>query len=212
MLLAGECLIDLQEYDLAIAAYRQYVQKQPANMRARAAYAAALYSRGKLAEARRELEEVLRTAPDTPRANYTMGAVLFELKYYPEARAQFVRELALDARCTSCASRLAHIAYLEGDDAKCKEWLGKSLALDPDDIESHLVSGMLALRSGDYADAVEHLTRVVDRSPDFPTARFQLSTAYRRAGNPEKAQEQFEVYQRLLKEQKAREIGVRGSL
>jgi Flp pilus assembly protein TadD len=69
---------------------------------------------------------------------------------------------------------------------------------------------MLALRRGQYDAAIQHLSLVVERSPDFPTGRFQLATAYRRAGNADKAREQLEVYQRLLKEQKAREIGFRG--
>ena len=41
-------------------------------------------------------------------------------------------------------------------------------------------------------------------------ARYQLAMAYRRVGNAEKAREQLLAYQRLLEEQKAREIGFRG--
>jgi tetratricopeptide (TPR) repeat protein len=211
MLLAAECLLDLQEYDLSIAAYREFLKAQPANVTARAALGAALYSGGRLVDARKELEDVLRVAPKTPRANYTLGAVLFALKDYQEARTRLERELALDARCAPCASRLAHIAYLGSDEAECRRWLATSLALDADDLESHLVSGMLALRRGEYDAAIEQLSRVVERTPDFPTARFQLATAYRRAGRAEEAREQLEIYQRLIREQKARELGVRGS-
>jgi tetratricopeptide (TPR) repeat protein len=211
MLLAAECLIDLREYDLAIGAYRAFLKQQPSNVAARAALGAALYSRGKLQDARKELEEVVRVAPKTPRANYTLGAVLFEQKAYEDARSRLERELALDPRCTPCLSRLAHIAYLEGDDARCESWLAKATAIDQADIEAQLVAGMLALRGRRYDAAIEHLSRVVARSPDFPTARYQLATAYRRAGNAERAREHLEAYKKLLDEQKAREIGVRGS-
>jgi tetratricopeptide (TPR) repeat protein len=211
MLLVAECLLELGEFGPATSAYREYVKRRPSNMTARAGLGAALYSGGKLHEAQKELEAVLAAAPTTPRANYTLGAVLFELKLYDEARTHLERELALDARCTLCLSRLAHLAYLDADDLKCEALLAKALALDPADLEAELVSGMLALRAGKYDAAIERLSRVVERSPEYPAARFQLATAYRRAGNAEKAREQFDAYKRLLDAQKAREL-VRGSV
>ena len=211
MLLAAACLLELQEYNLAVSAYQEFLKRAPTNVTARAALGAALYSAGKLPAARQQLEELLRAAPKTPRANYTLASVLLQLKEYEGARVRLERELALDPQCAPCMSRLAHVAYFEGDDKACESWLAKATALDPADVESQLVSGMLALRNGRYELAIGHLSRVVERSPDFSAARFQLATAYRRAGNAEKAREQFEVYQRLLEKQRAREIGVRGS-
>jgi tetratricopeptide (TPR) repeat protein len=211
MLLAAECLLELREYDLAASAYGEYVKRHPSNMTARVSSGAALYSGGKHHEARKVLEDVLRAAPKTPRANYTLAAVLFHLKLYDDARVHLERELALDSTCAPCLSRLAHLAYLDGDDPKCEALLTRTAALDATDLEAQLVSGMLALRAGKYDLAIERLSLVVERSPEFPTARFQLGTAYRRAGNAEKAREQFEIYKRLLDAQKAGELGVRGS-
>ena len=52
---------------------------------------------------------------------------------------------------------------------------------------------------------------MVARAPGFATARYQLALAYQRAGDAEKAREQREIYDRLLAEEKARSLGVRGS-
>jgi tetratricopeptide (TPR) repeat protein len=210
MLLAAECLFDLREYDLAVAAYGEYVKRHPSDAKARAGLGAALYSTGKVREAREELEAALRADPATPRANYTLAAVLFEMQRFEDARQRLERELALDPRCTPCLSRLAHIAYLAGDDRQCESWLVRAMALDPADLESQLVSGLLALRDRRYDVAIVHLVRAVEQSPDFPTARYQLAIAYQRAGQADKAREHLEAYRRLLKEQSAREIGVRG--
>lgn len=210
MLLAADCLRDLQEYDLAANAYREFLKRQPSNVAARLGLATSLYAARRFADARRELEELIRLAPKTPLANYTLGAVLIDQNRYDEARLHLERELELNPRCIACLSRLAHLAYLQGDDRRCESLLARATALDPEDVETHMVSGLLAFRTGRYPAAVEHLSRVVERLPGYSVAQYQLAMAYRRVGDTEKAREHFDVYQRLLKEQKAREIGFRG--
>jgi tetratricopeptide (TPR) repeat protein len=211
MLLAADCLFDLKEHALAAQAYQEVVSRAPGNVQARLRLGAALYSAGKLGAAEKELDEVLRRAPRHPQANFYLGAVLFEQKRTEEARVRLERELALDPRCYGCMAKLAHIAYLNGDDGQSQSWLGKAAALDPDYVETNLVSGMLASRAGRYDQAIQHLTRVVAQAPDYAKAQYQLALAYRRSGNAVKAKEHTEIYNRLIQEQKARSIGVRGA-
>ena len=210
MLLAADCLRDLQEYDLAANAYRELLKRQPSNIAARLGLATSLYAARAFAAAQRELEELLRLAPKTPLAHYTLGAVLIDQNRYDEARLHLQRELELNPRCTACLSRLAHLAYLQGDDRRCESLLGEATALDPEDVETHMVSGLLAFRTGRYPAAIDHFSQVVKRLPAYSVAQYQLAMAYRRVGDAEKAREHFDAYQRLLKEQKAREIGFRG--
>jgi len=108
-------------------------------------------------------------------------------------------------------ARLGLVAYLDGDDALCESWLGKAAALDPEDVDTNMVYGMLYNRSGRAALAVERLSRVVRRTPGYAKAEYQLAIAYQRAGDPVKAREHREIYDRLIAEQKARSLGVRGS-
>ena len=108
-------------------------------------------------------------------------------------------------------SKLAHLAYLRGDAAACESWLAKARALDPDGPETNLVSGMLAIRAGRYDDAVQDLTGVVARAPGSLRAQYQLSIAYQRSGDAAKAREHRQLYERLIQEEKARTLGVRGS-
>ncbi len=211
MRLAAETLVGLQEYDLAASAYRELLKHQPANRAARAGLGAALYGAGRMSDAQHELEAVVRDAPKTPRANYTLGAVLFQLKDYVRATAHLQAELALDPHCEPCFSQLAHIAWLEGDEARTQAWLEKAGALGPASVEATFVAGALALRQGKHHEAIRRLEDAVARAPDYATARFQLATAYRRAGQVDKAREQLEIYQRLMRAQKDRENGVRGS-
>jgi len=211
MMLAADCLLELRESALAVPAYREVVEHAPDNTEARLRLGVALYASGQLAAAREELERVLRQRPDYPQASYHLGAVLLAQGRPDEARARLEKELARDPRCVRCLAKLAHAAYLKGDEAGCESWLAKATALDPDDLETNLVHGMLESRAGRYDRAIEYLTRVVERSPDFTQAQYQLALAYQRSGNAEKAREHREIYDRLIREEKARTIGVRGS-
>jgi tetratricopeptide (TPR) repeat protein len=210
MLLAADTLQGLQEYGLAQNAYREFLERSPENVPARVSLARALYAERKFDAARLELERALKRAPAAPGAEYLLGAVLVELKRFDEAKAHLSRALSATPRCVGCLSRLAHVAYLEGKDEECRSLLAKASALDPGDVEVRMIAGLLAFRAGRYDEAIDHLSFVVASSPSYMAARYQLATAYRRVGNAEKAQEHFEVYQRLLREQKSREIGFRG--
>jgi tetratricopeptide (TPR) repeat protein len=211
MVLAADGLHELQEHALAAQAYREVLKRSPGNVPARLRLGVSLYSTGQIAGAEKELGEVLRRAPATPQASFWFGAVRFEQKRYAEAKSLLERELAQDPRCVGCLARLGHVAYLEGDDRLCESWLAKATALDATHVETDLVSGMLAIRSSRYDVAIRHLSRVVERSPGYAQAQYQLALAYRRSGSAEKAREHQEIYARLIQEQKARSIGVRGA-
>jgi Flp pilus assembly protein TadD len=210
MALAAGCLDELKEYGLATQAYREILKHTPHNAEARLRLGVSLYLSGQLAPAEKELEQVVRQATALPYAHYYLGAVLLEQKRVEEAGVQLKRELAADNRCYGCMAKLAHLAYLKGDDRQCESWLAKAVALNPDDPETNLVYGMLANRAGRYDQAIRHLTKVVERTPDYMKAQYQLAVAYERSGNAAKAREHLEIYNRLVQEQKARAIGVRG--
>jgi tetratricopeptide (TPR) repeat protein len=211
LVLAADCLFELGEHALAAQAYREVVSRAPENVPARLRLGASLYSSGRLGAAEKELDEVLRRAPEDPHALFYLGAVLIDQRRTDEARARLERALSLDPGCSGCMAKLAHVAYLDGDDRRCESWLAKASALDPESLETALVAGMLASRAGRYDEAIRQLSRVVERAPAYAKARYQLALAYRRTGNAAKAQEHTEIYNRLVQEEKARNLGVRGS-
>jgi tetratricopeptide (TPR) repeat protein len=208
---AADCLFELQEYTLATQAYREVMKHAPQNTRAHLRLAISLYSSGLVGVAGAELERLLQSAPNLRQAHYYLGAVRFDQKRAAEAESQLRGELALDPHCYRCMAKLAHLAYLAGDDEQCQSWLDQAVALDPDHEETHLVFGMLENRAGHYDQAIQHLTRVVAQSPKNTLARYQLAIAYQRSGNPQKAREHRQAYDKLIQEEKARTLGVRGS-
>jgi tetratricopeptide (TPR) repeat protein len=211
MLLAGDSLAELQQHALAAQAYREFVKRAPADVSARLRLGASLLLSGQVREAEKELARALAEAPGSPQAQYWMGALLFEQKRYPDARERLQRALALEPRCVDCMAHLAQIAYLDNDLALCESLIARAQELDPAHVQTHLVAGMLANRTGRYEAAIQALTRVVESSPGSARAQFQLALAYRRSGNAAKAREHQAIYDRLLKEQQASATKVPGS-
>jgi tetratricopeptide (TPR) repeat protein len=211
MLLAAECLAELQEHALAAQAYQEVVKRAPGDASLRLRLGSSLLASGRLGAAEKELARVLAEAPATPQAHYWMGALLTEQKRTEAAKTHLERALALDPGCVGCMAQLAHIAYLAGDDRLCESFLAKAAALDPAHVETNVVSGMLANRAGRHDLAILHLTRAVERAPRSARAQYQLALACRRSGNPDKAREHQAVYDRLIQEQRASSIAVRGS-
>jgi tetratricopeptide (TPR) repeat protein len=211
MLLAADTLLDLDEPVLAAQAYEAVLKQTPGAAAVRVRRGAALLAAGMAAMAQAELERVAREAPDTPQSAYWLGALRFEQKRVDEAKALLERELARDPQCVGCIAKLAHVAYLAGDDGRCEGLVGRALALDPEQAEAHLVAGMLASRAGRYDQAIDHLSRVVAQAGRSAAAHYQLALAYRRRGDADKAREHQAIYDRLVAEQKAKVLGVRGA-
>jgi predicted Zn-dependent protease len=104
-------------------------------------------------------------------------------------------------------AELAYLAYLAGDNDGCRGWLEKAQALNPGWVETEMVAGLLYNRLGQFERAIQLLEAVVKERPRSSKAHFQLSQAYARAGNEAKAKEHAAIYDKLVAEEKARQLG-----
>jgi tetratricopeptide (TPR) repeat protein len=75
--------------------------------------------------------------------------------------------------------------------------LKKSLTLDPKLAEGHLQLANLYSAENKYAEAIPEYVRARELNPDLADAYYRLGQAYVRAGQKDKAQEQFAIYQKL---------------
>jgi tetratricopeptide (TPR) repeat protein len=203
MIMLADCLDRLGEGRLAVQAYQEYVKHHPADDEAQVRLGSVLFAAGDFESARKAFEVVWGRNPRFPSVNYHLGAALLELKLTEEAERRLSEELAHDPRCARCLTKLAQIEYLRGRNERCREILDRSLALDQKWTETYLVFGLLYNRLGQYELAVQNLETVVRDLPDFPTGRLQLSVAYQRLGNAEKAKEHREAYNRLIEARRA---------
>lgn len=75
--------------------------------------------------------------------------------------------------------------------------LKSAIAADPALPEAHLQIGNLNADQGKFAEAIPEYQRALELDADLADAHYRLGQAYVRTGQKDRAQEQFEVYQRL---------------
>lgn len=75
--------------------------------------------------------------------------------------------------------------------------LTKSLALDPKLAEAHLQLGNLYSDQNKYPEAIPQYKRALELNSDLADAYYRLGQAYVRTGEKDRAQEQFQVYQKI---------------
>jgi len=78
-----------------------------------------------------------------------------------------------------------------------KALLQKSISLDPKLADAHLQLGNLYSDQHDYAVAIPEYVRALELNPNLSDAHYRLGQDYVHTGQKDRAQQEFEVYQRL---------------
>jgi len=202
MLILADALHRMQEMRLAWQGYEEYLKHFPADVDARMKLGLVYSSLGILDAAEQAFQEVKAADSRYPRLHYHLGEILFLKNQLEESEKSLQDELKNDPACGPCYAKLARISYQRGEDADAEKYLEQAKKRDAEWPETRLVSGLVAIRKGLYEQAIRDLELVVAKLPEFPTGHLQLSIAYSRAGQAEKARQRREVYNRLIQAQK----------
>jgi tetratricopeptide (TPR) repeat protein len=158
------------------------VPKPPANQ-SQLQNAAQAITAGKLSLAEKDLQSVLRTAPEDYRALDLLGVVRVLQQRVPEAEELFLRAIR---QKTDFAPARAHLGLLyvqngRADDAAPQ--LREAVQIDPSrrDASDALVrllqdDARAAVESRDYPKALPFLTEAEKLAPDNPQVQFELGT------------------------------------
>ncbi len=79
----------------------------------------------------------------------------------------------------------------------------KAAALDPRFPEAHFQLGILYADGRDFGKAIGEFERAITLKPDFADAHYRLAQALVRSGEKTRAQGEFQIYERLHKQQLA---------
>jgi len=135
--LRAEILRQMGRQDDFVAALRDALKADPLYLPARLELGVALAQKGDRAEARKEMEAVLRQNPLHPRGHFNYGALMSEEGRWEEARLHFARALELDGTyCKSYAALITADLQL-GDHAGAVAALEKTRknCSDPETVE-----------------------------------------------------------------------------
>jgi tetratricopeptide (TPR) repeat protein len=162
------------EYGAAAGAARQAIRRNAAHKQARYTLATALMRLDKADEAKPELEAFERLQRDET--------------------AALARQMALNALRREASARSD-----SGEYERAVVVLRKALELAPETAVSHLELGVALLKSGQPAEAIEHLQTAVRLQAPVEVHQ-HLAAAYAAVGRNEESRQELSTYQRLRME------------
>lgn len=189
----------------AIEIFQKAAERYPNSPRLWIGLGVALYSRGNYDEAVKSLLRAADLDPSDPRCYFFLS------KAYDSSPSQAEQVVERFRRFAELQPRNARALYYYAmslwkgrrardpslDLRQIESLLKSSLALDPALAEAHLQLGNLYSDQHKYAESIPEYVRALELSPDLADAHYRLGQAYVRTGEKDRAQEQFEVYQRV---------------
>jgi len=165
----------------------------------RSGYAQALAAQGDFDAAFKELEEVLRVAPQFAQASLAKGSLLMQRGQYASAEQVFAGvnpdkarpPLAMGDRVKLLGGLVeARLAMNKLPEAK--QALEQLARQAPQSVMYLFLLGRVEMAEGKTAQAVTELQKVVTAAPGFALGQFMLGLAYLRNGDNSLAESQFQ--------------------
>jgi tetratricopeptide (TPR) repeat protein len=201
----GSELLLHRTLDPAVEVFQKATERYANSPRLAIGLGMALYSRGNYDEAVKSLLRATDLDPSDARA------YLFLSKAYDSSPNQAEDVIQRFRRFAQLQPENARALYYYAmslwkgrrvEDAtldlhQIEDLLTKAVTLDPAYAEAYQQLGNLHSDQQKYAEAIPEYRKALERNPDLRDAHYRLGQAYVRTGQKERAQEQFEVYQKL---------------
>jgi tetratricopeptide (TPR) repeat protein len=160
----------------------------------------ALMRAGDMAAAVESLREAERLEPNRPLTLLALGITLNNRQMYAEAKPFLTRSLELEPENIDAMAALAEAEQGVGELDAAATDAQRTLSKAPDHATANLVTGLIAMERGHYADARAALERAVAKDPLSMKAHYQLSLACARLGDAAAAQKHLAAYRQTLRE------------
>jgi len=136
----------------------------------------------RLADAEKELTQVLRLSPDLPAALNLMGSVRAKQGRLVEAESLFLRAVQNDKSYTGARMNLVYLYLLKRAPDKAIEQLNEVIALEPENNDAKVILGDTYLAENDLQKAEETYLSALDNKLDNAGALFGLAQISRLKG------------------------------
>ncbi len=199
-ILAASALAQIDQLESAVATLRPYDGERLPEQRD----AALLWLLGDLHYRRQRYEEALRALrryasiqPRDARCDVRVGRIHLLENRFQEAAAAFQTALEKNPADPSAHNGLGLALARQGQAEEALASLRRATELDPDNAAFLLDWGRLLLETGAVDDAVAALERAKRGQSPAPAVYYELSKAYRRAGQTREANQALDIFQRL---------------
>ena len=204
----GSELLLHRTYEPAVDVFKFATQRFPDSPRLQIGLGMALYARGLYEESVDALLKAVDLSPDDPRCYQFLtraydsspkqaDEVIQRFRRYAElqpgnARAQYYYAMSL--------WKGKRLEQTDPDLKTVEALLKKSIAMDGTFPDAHVQLGNLYADQHEYQQSIPEYEHALELDPNLPDAHYRLGTDYVHAGQKDKAQEEFAVYQKLRAE------------
>ncbi len=206
--------IDHRNYDLAFDIIEIGLKNIPDSYRLRLSHGTVLALQGQMTRALADFEEAVRRDPSKDLPFYGMVMALMQTDQAEKARKILKERLELKPDNYILLYALGEMQDRVGAppgtelEKEAVEALKRSIEIEPNMSTSRVALGRMLLRRGEVDEAIVHLERAIQLNPDNLSPAYQLSTAYRRKGNKEKAAEYQKMFEQYKEEDRDRYMNV----
>jgi predicted CXXCH cytochrome family protein len=130
----------------------------------------------------KEYVDSLKVDADWPSANVNLGNLYLRQRRMDDAIAAFQRALSLDPQFTGATLNLADAYRQSGRDAQGEKLLRDGIAQTPRNADLHHALGLLLVRKGDKAAALQELALAARLAPDNARYAYVHAVAVNSAG------------------------------
>jgi tetratricopeptide (TPR) repeat protein len=189
----------------AVEVFQQATARYPASQRLVVGLGMALYARGNYDDAVKSLLRAADLNPAEPNCYFFLSKAYDSSPSQADEVTQRFRRFAELQPGNARALYYYAMSLWKGKRAQdpgldlhqIESLLNKSLALDPKLAEAHLQLGNLYSDQTKFAEAIPEYKRALELNSDLADAYYRLGQAYVRTGEKDRAQEQFQVYQKI---------------
>lgn len=185
---AGLRYASAREFDRAIEAFQEALRLNPAMAKAHLGLGSAYHNMGRLADAVDPLTTAVRLDPQNAGAHLNLGVTLAMLRRQDEAMAELMEAKRLspgDARIRNALGNALNNGFSQLDAA-----LGEyreAARLEPGVPAFHLDVGIMLVRLGRPAEALDPFASAIRLDPSHREAHYHLSNAYTQIGRYDEA-------------------------
>ncbi len=189
---------------LGAETYAQLEDAFPNSWRTRQLRAESYALRGSVKDALSEFQAALALRPDEPELHEALGELYLDGNNFEDAQRELERTLAAGSQRTHALYLLGRVFVEEKDNEKALPYLERALRIQPDLAEANSLLGTAYLRLGQFANAISKLEKAAP-SDHYGNVHYQLFVAYRKLGQPERAQKELLLSQNLRRNSLERE-------
>jgi tetratricopeptide (TPR) repeat protein len=195
----GTELLTHRAADQAVEVFTNGHRLFPRSTRMLLGLAVALYSRGSYDQAAPRFFEAADLNPSDPAPYLFLGKIsngpITHSGGYAERLERFAR-----LHPENAWANYYYAATLTRTSPKARALLEKAVRLDPKLGDAFLLLGIVYADEGNLTKAISAYKSAIDATPPMEEAHYRLAQAYRKTGEPAKAQKEIGLYQELSRQ------------